>query len=556
MNKFLGLFQKDRVKEVNPNMEVFDGVDDDLNIDELSVTTHAGKTSTQNGFAGLNVVDFYYEKVYSPISTNKENRLKTYRLISRYPEVLQCLEDIADDTWSSDESSKMVKLVYNEHSKLYKNDKQKNVIEQEFDAYMNLFDFDQCGFNYVRAFLSDGELAWENIIDPKKPTRGILGIRYLPAEQYEFLRDIKTNRNIGIMFRKLNMDTSLLLSSSYNSSIQSFQNIDPYSSSASYASSMLNDEVIPMLWSQLTYINTGDYNHNQTVVYPLLDRARESYYQLSMMHDAAIIMRVIRAPERLLFNIDVGKLPDKKAKEKVRKFVSSMTSKKRSTSDGDIRNKYDAHSMLEAYYFWKSSEGGGTTVETLGSTANYDQMDDVEYFLRRLYKTLKVPFSRYKQAENTMERDETISYEEYSFAKFINRIQKMFASGLMKGFITHLKLRKLWDQYKLSGQDFRIKFAEPVLFELYQQQKLLQIKIESYELIADKDELSSTLAMETILGWDEDRIARNEEMVRKEKLSEAIITYWANKLEEFGPKDIKPPIEWNEEPTDDGDPDM
>lgn len=533
----------------NPNMEVFNELNDDIDLDELAVT------SANNGDMGdmsYDIRDHYYRQVYAPLSTNKQARLRTYRVMSRYPEVLECLEHIADDSWIRDENDKYSLIKFNQYNKKL-TDNQKKVINEEWDSYIGLFDLDKNGFKYTKTFLYDGELAWENIIDPKHPDAGIVGINYLPTDQYEFLRDLVKNKNIGIMFQKQEANTNTCLSSSYNASINTFQNADTNSNSASYSSMMLGDSYVPLLFSQLTYINTGDYDHEEKIVYPLLDRCRESYYQLSLMHDAAVILRVVRAPERLVFNIDVGKMPDKKAKMKVRQFINSMTSKKTANGNGEKRNKYDPHSMLESYYFWKSSEGGGTQVESLGSTAVYDQMDDVEYFLKRLYKALKVPFSRWQQAENTMERDETITYEEYAFTKFIIRIQRMFATGFNDGFITHLKLRGLWDKFKLSKADVVVEFTRPVLYDLYQEQKLLQIKMENYELQADREEFSSEMAMRDILGWTHEKIDENRELVRKELLEEAIITNWTDKIEEFGPKDIVPPVAWNEEEVDDED---
>jgi hypothetical protein len=67
--------------------------------------------------------------------------------------------------------------------------------------------------------------------------------------------------------------------------------------------------------------------------------------------------------------------------------------------------------------------------------------------LRRLFKQFKVPFSRYKAPENSLERDDTITYEEYSMARSVIRIQRRMSMGLKRSFITHLKLIGLWKTY-------------------------------------------------------------------------------------------------------------
>jgi hypothetical protein len=179
------------------------------------------------------------------------------------------------------------------------------------------------------------------------------------------------------------------------------------------------------------------------------------------MQDAAVILRVTRAPERLLFNISTGGQPDKVARQKIKDFINEVKSKKiisSSNPDGsvreDIASVYNPISMLETFFFGKSNANDGTTIDSIGSTADYEQIADVEFFLRRLFKSFKVPFSRYKAPENSLERDETITYEEYSMARSIIRYQRRFALGLKRSFITNLKLIGLWKKYKMREIDF------------------------------------------------------------------------------------------------------
>lgn len=544
---------KNDLQSVNQNMEVFDNIDDDVDMDQLSVTAQVDTASS--GPMSMSTTDYYHDKVYAAVSTNKAIRLQVYRNMARYPEVLDCLEEVADEFCVKDDDGNYALLEINELAKNLSDDKRKEILNEEWAEYFNLFDFKNMGFKYLKTFLIDGELAWENIINPKSPASGIVGIRYLESIQYEFLKDLVTKKNIGLYFEGETDITNLLSESSKDSS-NILVKLDENSGSASYASSLLKDNRVALLWSQLTYVNTGDVSYNDNIVYPLIDRSKQAYAQLSLMHDAAVILRVVRAPERLVFNIDVGKLPEKKAKAQVRSFMNSFKSKKIANHDGQIRTTYDPNTMLESYFFWKSGDSEGTSVETLGSSATYGEMDDVEYFLKRLYKTLKVPFTRYQQAENTMERDDTITYEEYSFSKFILRLHAMFEEGLLKGFITHLKLRGLWEQYDMKKRNISVKFTEPSLYSLYQQQKLLQIKMENYDLIGDREEFSKEMIFRDILDWSDEKIVDNNKLLRKEKLEEAIIDYWTTQIEDNGPKDIDSPIEWNvDEPDEDADDD-
>jgi len=109
------------------------------------------------------------------------------------------------------------------------------------------------------------------------------------------------------------------------------------------------------------------------------------------MQDAAVIRRVTRAPERLLFNISTGNMTAQYAEDYVRRFANGLKAKKVVGKPGpngqpDIAAVYNPVSMLESYVFSKSTANDGTTVETVGSTANFDEVGDIEYFLRRLFK--------------------------------------------------------------------------------------------------------------------------------------------------------------------------
>jgi hypothetical protein len=155
--------------------------------------------------------------------------------------------------------------------------------------------------------------------------------------------------------------------------------------------------------------------------------------------------------------------------------------------------------MLETYFFGKTNANDGTTIESVGSTADYEQIADIEFFLRRLFKQFKVPFSRYKAPENSLERDDTITYEEYSMARSVIRIQRRLAMGLKRSFITHLKLIGLWKTYQLKESDFSVDFVAPILYDLYQTQKRLTVMMDTYKTVVDQEELSKIDAMKSIL---------------------------------------------------------
>lgn len=107
----------------------------------------------------------------------------------------------------------------------------------------------------------------------------------------------------------------------------------------------------------------------------------------------------------------------------MRRFALELKSKKVATPDGkDMMGVYDPPTMLKSFVFSKSSESDGTTVESIGKTASYSEMEDIEHFLRAMLKQFNIPWARWKTPENTMEKQDNMSQEEYTFSRMIMRI--------------------------------------------------------------------------------------------------------------------------------------
>jgi len=303
---------------------------------------------------------------------------------------------------------------------------------------------------------------------------------------------------------------------------------------------------VPLLWNQVTYISSGEYSNDYLISYPLIENAKQQYHRLALLEDSAVILRVTHAPERLLFNVSTGKMTQNYADEYVRRFAMDLKSKKVASPDGkDVQGVYSPVTMLKSYVFGKSDGNDGTSVESVGSSATYDQMDDIEYFLRAMLKQFKVPWSRYKTPENTMEKNDSISYEEYAFSRMIMRFQRRFAEGFKRGFITHLKLRDIWEKegYDLLESDIDIEFVKPVLYDLYETQKLVDAKMTIYNAFADKDEISKINVMKKYLGWTDKDVEENYRNIIKEKQMTAVGDFFADRVsEENPPVDFRSPI--------------
>ena len=464
-----------------------------------------------------------------------------------YSECDFCLTEIADDVLHEDENGQNVTLSIPVNKK-HLDEEKRTILQLQFEKFIDLFHFKDDAFWMVKKLLVEGELAFENIINPEKPELGIIGVKYLPTEYYETLLNGETGRSMGIVFNKekMNKDLKNIISNSCIGARSIFNNMITVQSSVDFD----KDDTIPLLWPQLTYISSGETSPDGLMVFPLMEKCKQAYHQLALMQDAAVILRVTRAPERLLFNINTGGMADKVARQKIQQFINDLKSKKivssrdmNQSGEREITQVYNPVTMLETYFFGKTNANDGTTVESVGSTADYEQIADIEFFLRKLFKAFKVPFSRYKAPESTVERDDTISYEEYSMARSVIRIQRRMAMGLKRSFITHLKLLGLWKMYQMKESDFSVDFVPPILYDLYQTQKLVTVRMDTYKAIVDQEELSKINAMKKIFKWTDEEINDNFMQLIKEKQLVALADYYADKIgDDNKPLDFKSPL--------------
>lgn len=527
----------------NPNYQYFSNLNQDIQkvIDSKSVVSRNVQEYNRQ-YANPTWQTFFADDILAmPLATNKNERIAQYRKIAAYSLCNWCLDEIADDIIHADEDEHFITMKL--PSRL--NATQQDILQNEFEKYINLFKFDTNGYNLIKRFLIEGELAWENVINPNMPDLGIIGVKFLPAEYYETLIDTKTSQPVGIVFdtEKFSKDKRDQWTQSFVGSAGIFNSLTP----VSYAFTFRKETCIPLLWSQVTYINSGEYSYDYLVSYPLIEKAKQAYHRLALMEESAIILRVTRAPERLLFNVSTGKMNQNYADDYVRRFAQSLMSKKTPIpgEDGDIAQTYNPVTMMKSYVFGKSDDSNGTSVESVGSSASYDELGDIEYFLRQFLKYFKIPFSRYKTPENTMEKNDSISYEEYSFSRLIIRIQRRIAEGLKRGFITHLKLRGLWDKenYELKESDLKISMMKPVLYDLYESQKQAEAKMSIYKTYADQDELSKIIAMKKALGMTDKEIEENFASLRLEKQLVAVSDMFAEMVSaENPPVGIKSPL--------------
>lgn len=476
--------------QLNPKYEVFQdtGSRRAEALAKQSIFYDNNYNNTPAGQISKNSV--YSDLVYANIQLDKAPRLMDYRVMAAFAEVGDCLDEVCDETINKDDSDDIIKLKFRN---IELDDPDRDKIQGEFQKYIEHFNLERKGWEYFRQLLVEGEVYFEHIIHKQYPQEGILGVVQLPTELIDPIFDNIQNMIIkGYILRKPIFDPNKP------------NKVEKY-------------EFIPMDKNQITYINSGIWNQDKTFRLPFIENARRAYRQLSLIEDSIVIYRLVRAPERLVFNVDVGNMPPPKAEAYLRKLIQEYWSKKTfdSTQSGPVQ-KFNPQSMLDSFWFAKRAGSDGTTVSQLEGGQNLGELTDLMYFVNKLYKALKVPTNRLN-TESVFKDGNEILREELKFARFIIRLQQNFANGLKNGFLTHLKLRGLIEKYNLKEQHIVLEFNVPTNFYELRENQKLELKVSNFNNLVNNQTISSTFAQKKFLGWSDIDIKANREFLRKDK---------------------------------------
>ena len=452
--------------------------------------------SSSNEFNNLPLGDIgkdtsFGDVMYANIQQDKGGRLRDYRMMAAYSEVADALDELCDETINEDANNYIVTLnLKNLSTDLSLKDK--HTIEDEFIKYVDYFDLKNRGWQYFRQLLIEGEVFFELIIHEDYTREGVLGVINLPAELIDPVYNNIQNMIVkGFIYRK----------PIYN---------------PNNPNKLEKMEYIPMEENQIVYIDSGVYNETKSFVIPFIENARRPYRQLSLIEDSIVIYRLVRAPERLVFNVDVGNMPPPKAESYLKKLIQQYWSRKTFDLDqNDVVKKFNPQSMLDAFWFAKRNGTEGTTVTELKGASNLGELADLMFFIKKLYRSLKVPASRLDPADAVKDSTEILR-EELKFAKVVIRMQQRFAAGLKKGFVTHLKLAGLWDKYELTNSNIELNFNVPTNFYEMRENARLEGKANNFTSLTNSEFISNTYAQKKYLGWTDKDILANREFLRKD----------------------------------------
>ena len=441
------------------------------------------------------------------------NKIRQWRYMSQIPEVDEAIDIIINEWISFDGINDPIKINLDdvEISK-----KIKNKIIESFEKCINLLDFAENGYELLREFYIDGQKNFE-VIYSDKISNGIEEL--LPLSPFNLFKI--TNPKTGETQFFYKFDPTFKLVSDY-------QNADK----------IFNEE-------QIIHVDFKRYSTDKSFPVSYLDKAIKVINQLVLIEDSLIIYRITRSPEKRVFYIDTGNLPKTQAEQYVQQLISKFRQKKvYDIETGTIKGNTKSISILEDFWFPVSANNKGTRVETLpGTSANLEDLADLDYFVNKVYKALNVPPERRKQEavvnfNNTGEMERA----EVRFYKFILRLRqatnRLFLEFLKRDLL-YKKILSFEDWEKIKSQ-IKFIYNSDNLYALIKKLDTLSMKIDvvnNADALRESGYLSKEYIWKNVLQFTDKEIKEIKDQLKQEEQEEN------EELEEFPEEEFEEPEE-------------
>jgi len=458
--------------------------------------------------------------------------IRRYREMALHPEVDSAIEDILCEAIVADQNDSPIQI---DLENLDAGDKVKKIIREEFQYIKEMMDFDKKSHEIFRNWYVDGRIYYHKVIDLEKPEEGIKELRYIDALKIKYVREQKKKGGANAI-QYTNNDRPGLDGNPLDAEFPGLNEYFIYTPNSyqknqygSVAVTGQQKDAIKFAKDAIAYCTSGLVDRNKHTVLSYLQKAIKALNQLRMIEDSLVIYRLSRAPERRIFYIDVGNLPKAKAEQYLREVMARYRNKLTyDASTGEIRDDKKYMSMMEDFWLPRREGGRGTEISTLPGGQNLGELTDVEYFQKKLFRSLNVPESR--MADNSsfsLGRSSEILRDELKFTKFVGRMRKRFSNLFHDILKTQLILKNVVtpEEWERMSDHIQYDFLYDNHFAELKDSELMQ---ERLGLLATADPYigkyySVDYIRRKILRQTDDEIIEQDKLMNEEKAAGIIL---------------------------------
>lgn len=490
-----------------------------LEDDDKQDKVYSNQIATQNDDGAVELEDSVNDFIlnYDFTYNNQAELIETYREIANYNEVDFAIEDIVNEavTFSDDEEDPVaIDLSGIDDSLL--SEKIKDIIYEKHDKIVNILDLNSTIHRRFKSFYIDGRLSYQKVIDKNNVAKnGILDIIELDPKYVTKYRDIKYDNQTHTIS---DIDEWFI----YNENIQ-----DDQTKTKSKSNNPQFKDALKLSKDSITYVTSGLTDSKTGYAISWLHKAVKPANQLRMMENSLVVYRISRAPERRVFYVDVTGLTKTKAESYMKQLKASYRNRMSyDPESGSFKDSRHLTTMQEDYWLPRNSATGkGTEVSTLPGGQSLGDIEDVLYFLKRLYKALNIPISRLESDSIVnMGRDSEISRDELKFSKFVSKVKKRFNMMFLDLLKTELILTRVltiqeWNKIK---NKIRYIYAQDMYLEEQKKFEMLRDRLSLLEQLQPLiNKYYSNMYVRTeILKQTEEEIQEMDKQIQEEKNNE------------------------------------
>ena len=296
-----------------------------------------------------------------------------------------------------------------------------------------------------------------------------------------------------------------------------------------------------------------------------VEGARKIWKQMTLMEDAMLIHRIMRAPEKRIFKLDIGNIPPAEVDNYMQQVINKMKKAPVVDEDGEYNLKYNMQNITEDFFLPVRGGDSGTSIDSLPGLT-YEATEDIEYLKNKLLASLRIPkaFLGYDEAVGSKA---TLAAEDVRFARTIERIQRITISELTKIAIVHLYSQGYQDADLVN---FELELTNPSTIYEEERLELWEKKTTLAGDMIDKGIVSSEWVYKNIFGFTEEEIVEMDEQkvldyrtkYRRDQIeqegndpaksgqsvgspSDLAMGRTSHELDDIGPEGGSPPGGWN-----------
>ena len=374
---------------------------------------------------------------------NELELITRYREMANHPECDMAIDEIVNEAITHDTDGKVMDINLDN---LKQPETIKKKIIEEFNNIQKMLNFSNLADDLFKRWYIDGRIYYHVVVNDKDPKKGIQELRYIDPRKIRKVREIQKDRDSKTGAQVIRSVAEYYVYNDRGTTTQTF--------------TAATNQGLRIAPEAVINVNSGLMDAKNTFVISFLHKAIKALNQLRMIEDAVVIYRLSRAPERRIFYIDVGNLPKGKAEQYMKSIMTQYRNKLvYDANTGELRDERKHLSMLEDFWLPRREGGKGTEITTLPAGQNLGQMEDVQYFQKKLLQSLNVPISRLDPQVGAgimgVGKTTEVTRDEVKFSKFIQRLRNKFSRIFDDALRIQLSLKGIctveeWEDFKES----------------------------------------------------------------------------------------------------------